>query len=95
MDWDLLGVTLAKKPESYKARLSKKHTGFCGTRLQVSYYKGLKGEQAECSNCGRTETAARLCLCPSEDRTKLFIERTDKLDAWLTKDEKAEPELAF
>ena len=63
----MLDATLEKKPDMYKTWFSKQHTGFCGTRLQVSYYKGLNGEQAGCPNCGRTETAAHLCLCLNED----------------------------
>ena len=39
VDWDMLDSTLAKKPDGYKTWLSKQHTGFCGTRLQVSYYQ--------------------------------------------------------
>ena len=91
----MLDATLEKKPDMYKTWLSKQHTGFCGTRLQVSYYKGLNGEQAGCPNCGRTETAAHLCLCPDEDRTKLFLESTDELDIWMAKDNKTNNELAF
>ena len=91
----MLDATLEKKPDGYKMWLSKPHTGFCGTRLQVSYYKGLKGMEAWCPNWGLTETAAHLCLCPSEDRTKLFLESIDELQDWLWKDGKAERELAY
>ena len=95
MDWDILDATLEKKPDMYKTWLSKQHTGFCGTRQQVSYYKGLKGEQAECPNCGRTETAAHLCLCPDEGRTKLFLETTNDLEDWMTKHGRTDHEVAF
>ena len=46
VDWDMLDAVLEKKPDGHKIWLSKQHTGFCGTRLQVSYYKGLQGKQA-------------------------------------------------
>ena len=95
VDWDMLDATLEKKPDMYKMWLSKQHTGFCGTRLQVSYYKGLNGEQSGCPNCGRTETAAHLCLCPDKDRTRLFLESTEELDIWMDKDNKTNDELAF
>ena len=90
VDWDLLDAALEKKPDGYKIWLSKQHTGFCGTRLQVSYYRGLRGKQAWCPNCGRTETAAHLCMCPSKgkDRTKLLIESTEELQDWLNQDNK-------
>lgn len=45
VDWDMLDAALEKKPDGHKIWLSKQHTGFCGTRLQVSYYKGLQGKQ--------------------------------------------------
>ena len=60
VDWDLLDATLEKKPDGYKMWLSKQHIGFCGIILQFSYYRGLKGKQAWCPNCGRIETAAHL-----------------------------------
>ena len=34
-------------------------------------------------------------MCPSEGRTKLFLDTTDKLEAWLNSDEKTESELSF
>ena len=95
VDWELLDATLDKKPDGYKIWLSKQHTGFCGTRLQVSYYQGLQGKQALCPNCGRKETAAHLCLCPSEDRTRLFMESTEELQDWLLQDDKTGRELAY
>ena len=91
----MLDATLDRKPDGYKMWLFKQHTGFCGTRLQVSYYKGLEGKQAWCPNCMRRETAAHLCLCPSEDRTKLFIESTRELERWINQDGKTHEELAF
>ena len=48
-----------------------------------------------CPKCGRTEMAAHLCLCPSKDRTKLFLESTDELQDWLDQDNKTERELAY
>ena len=61
----------------------------------MTYYRDLNGEQSGCPNCGRTETSAHLCMCPSEGRTKLFLDTTDKLETWLNRDEKTEPELVF
>ena len=34
-------------------------------------------------------------MCPSEDRTKLLIESTEKLKNWLNQDNKTERELAY
>ena len=85
MNWDTLDISLAKTPYGYETWISKQQTGFCGTRLQVSYYKGLNREQAKCPNCGRVETAAPLSMCPSEDRTKLLLGTTEELEAWISK----------
>ena len=82
-------------PDDYSMWLSKQHTDFCGTRLQVSYYKELKGKEAWCPNCERTEMEAHLCLCLSEDRTKQILESTDELQDWLNEDNKTERELAY
>ena len=96
VDWAMLDSTLNNKPDGYKTWLSKQHTGFCRTRrLQVSYYRGLNGEEAWRANCGRVETAAHLCMCPNEDRTKLFIKTTDELEKWMVKNGKSDSELAF
>ena len=59
----MLDSALAKKPDEYKIWLSKQHTGFCGTRLQVSYHKILKGEQVWCPKSGRVEIEAHLSAC--------------------------------
>ena len=60
-----------------------------------TYYKGLKGKQAWCPNCGRVEIAAHLCLCPSEGRTKLFLESTEDVQSWLLRDGNTERELVY
>ena len=61
----------------------------------MPYYRGLNREEAWHPNCGRVETAAHLCMCPNEDRTKLFIKTTDDLEDWMVKDSKTDSELAF
>ena len=61
----------------------------------MSCYQALQGKQAWCPNCGRKETAAHLCLCPSEDRTRVFIESTEELQDWLLQDDKTGRELTY
>ena len=90
-----MDATLAKNLEWYKMWFSKQHTGFSGTGLQVSYHRGLKRKQAECPNCGRTESSAHLYLCPSQGRTNLLIDATREPETWMNKDERTEPKLAY
>ena len=91
----MLDATLEKKSDEYKIWLSKQHTGFCGTRLQVSYFKGLNGQHAWCPNCWRVETAGHLCLYPNKHKTRLLLESTDDLGDWMSRDNKINSELAY
>ncbi len=106
VDWDWLDASLESKPDMYKLWLSKQHTGFCGTRTQVAYYNNeYKKDKAtkattftgdiSCPNCGEAETAAHLCVCPCEDRTRLLVEMTDDLEAWMAKGGKTNPEIVY
>ena len=90
----------------YKVWLAKQHSGFCGTRTQVAYYNKeyIKNKTTKttiftgdvgCPNCGEKETAAHLCVCPCEDRTRLLTEMTDDLEKWMAKGDKTNPEIAY
>ena len=101
VDWERLDATLEPKADMYKIWLSKQHTGFCGTRVQVAYYSGEKDQDGKplgdlgCPNCGERETAAHLCVCPSEDRTRLLVELTEELERWMVSGGKTNPEIAY
>ena len=100
VDWDWLTETIEKKPDMYKVWLSKQHTGHCGTRAQVAYYSGLKEHEISsndvgCPNCGMKETAAHLCVCPNEDRTRLLKEMVDDFETWMNKNDATNREIAY
>ena len=95
VDWPRLDNTMEKKPDMYKLWLSKQHTGFCGTRVQVGYYSGQIDGDVGCPDCGERETAAHLCICTNNDRTRLLVEMADDLERWLTKDHKTYSEIAY
>ena len=47
VDWDMLDATLEKKPGGYKMRLSKQHTGFCGTTQDYKYPNTADSERSK------------------------------------------------
>ena len=95
VDWKSLHMTLKGKPDAYRTWLSKQHSGFCGTRVQVSHYSGVDGTDVGCPNCGCVEKASHLCVCMNPDRTKLLGEMNDSLAAWMHKGGKTDPEIAY
>ena len=68
--------------------LSKQCTGHCGIRVMVGYYSGQLNGDVSCPNCEGKETAAHLCLCLDEDRTRLLSDNANELETWMTKDGK-------
>ena len=75
--------------------LSKQHTGFCGTRVQVAYYSGQINDDVGCPNCGEKETASHLCVCPNKGRTKLLTETVKELESWMGKGGETQLKLAY
>ena len=67
VDWERLHETLEKKPDMHKVWLSKQHSNFCGTRLQVAQYANISNADTRCPNCLTiNKRAAHLCICPDE-----------------------------
>ena len=107
VDWERLHNCLDPKPDTYKMWLSKQHTNFCASRVQVARYAGEQVEDEEGNplptttdtsypNCGaRNERAAHLCVCPDEDRTRLFQEEVGKLEEWMHQRDNTDEELAY
>lgn len=93
--WDFLHSAMEKKLDGYKIWLSKQHTRHCRTQVQVGYYSGNPDGDVSCPNCGAKETAAHLCLCPNEDRVRLFTEGVDQLSKWLEGGGKTDLELQY
>ena len=86
---------MEKKTDMYKLWLSKQHTGFCSTRVQVGYYSGQIDDDVGCPECGEHETAAHLCLYTNNNRTSLLVKMADDLDRWLIRDHKTYSGIAY
>ncbi len=95
VDWDWLNATLATKSDLYCQWLSKQHSGHCETQVQVGYYSGESDPEVGCPCCGEKETAAHLCVCPNEDRTRLLQEMTADLETWMNKHSQTDVEIAY
>ena len=95
VDWDRLTETMENKPDMYKVWLSKQHTGHCGTRVQTAHYSGITDGDISCPNCGMRETAAHLCVCPDEGRTRLLKEMVSDLEQWMLKNDTTNREIAY
>ena len=92
--WDWLDATLHDKPDMFRLWLTKQHSNFCASRVQVGRCEGLA--DTSCPDCGRPhERASHLCVCPDEDRSRLFRESTEKLERWLHYHHCTNPELAY
>ena len=45
-------------------------------------------------SCPEREEAAHLCMCPNEDRIRLFTESVNDLKGWMKKRGKTDPEIS-
>lgn len=92
--WDWLDKVLAKKPVMYRIWLSKQHSNFCATARNMK--RAGYSDDDRCPSCWkRKERANHLCRCPSQVRTQLFLDNVNKLEQWLSADDKTCPELAY
>ena len=96
VDWEHLDLALKNKTDMYKIwRRSKQNLGFWGTRVQVGCFSGETCPDKRCSNCGHSETAMHLMLCPDEDCTKLLTGNVNELMEWMAQDNKTDPEILY
>ena len=92
--WDWLHQVLASKPVMFRLWLSKQHSNFCATGLQMRRCK--LSDDDRCPSCwSRRERARHLCECPSESRTQLFLDNVAELEGWLTLNNNTDSELAY
>ena len=92
--WDWLHQVLASKPIMFRLWLSKQHSNFCATGLQLKRCK--LSDDDRCPSCwSRKERARHLCECPSDSRTTLFLDNVADLESWLTLNNNTDPELAY
>ena len=94
VDWKHLNLCLKGKSPGYRIWLSKQHSDFCATRVQIKRWFGNTDNR--CPSCEiRSETAAHLCRCPNEERTLLLKDNTAVLEEWLLKNDSTYHELAY
>lgn len=92
--WDWLHQTLAGKPVMFRLWLSKQHSDFCATGVQMRRRKDTDDDR--CPSChSRRERAKHLCICPSESRTSLFLDNVSDLERWMANNDNTDPELAY
>ena len=92
--WDWLYQVLASKPVMFRLWLSKQHSNFCATGLQMKRCK--LSDDDRCPSCwSRRERARHLCECPSDSRTQLFLDNVADLEGWLTLNNNTDSELAY
>ena len=65
----------------------------------MGYYHGNPNGDVICPNYGERERereeSAHLCLCPNEDRFRLFKESVNDLEGWIKKQDKTDPEISY
>ena len=92
--WDWLHQVLASKLIMFHLWLSKQHSNFCATGLQMKRCK--LSDDDRCPSCwSHRERARHLCECPSDSRTQLFLDNVADLDSWLTLNNNTDSELAY
>jgi hypothetical protein len=92
--WDWLHQVLSSKPVMFRLWLSKQHSNFCATGLHMK--RCNMSDDDRCPSCwSRKERAEHLCKCPSDSRTKLFLENVAELDSWLLNNNNTDSELAY
>jgi hypothetical protein len=80
--WEHLHDTLKTKPVAFRLWLSKKHSDFCATGVQMK--RCNMSDDDRCPSCWRRkEWASHLCKCPSKARTSLLEESVRDLEHWL------------
>ena len=95
VDWKTLDRCMKIKSKGYKIWMTKHHSGFCGTRVQVGYSSGDEDPDVKCPNCVERENSAHLCSCPDEDRTRLICENAEDLESWMNKGGKTHYEITY
>ena len=94
VDWGRLHNTLQSKPQGYRLWLSKQHSNFTGSRVQTARYaNSMDNKCPSCRQC--EERASHLCVCPDEDRTRLFKDNVAQLEKWMRKDGNTNEELSY
>jgi hypothetical protein len=94
VDWLSLHRTLEGKTPGYRIWLTKQHSNFCATGVQMKRWFGQSDDR--CPNClMAAERADHLCRCPSEERTTLLRDNTAELVKWMEKSDNTYHEIVY
>ncbi len=92
--WNELHDTLHSKPVAFRIWLSKQHSDFCATGVQMKRCKMATDDR--CPSCWRRkERASHLCICPSEARTSLLEESVRELERWMRHNDNTHSEILY
>lgn len=94
VSWETLDRVLSGKPPGFRIWLSKQHSNFCATRVQMKRW--FAADDDRCPSCllGK-ERADHLCRCPNEERTQLLRENTNELEEWMTQHDNTHHKLLY
>ncbi len=94
VDWASLHKTLEGKSPGNRIWLTKQHSNFCASGVQMKRWFGRSDDR--CPNCLMpAERADHLCLCPNEERTALLRDSTAELETWMAKSENTHHEILY
>ena len=94
VDWKSLHLCLKSKSPGYRIWLTKQHSDFCATWVQMRRWFGSPDDRCpSCEICA--ENAAHLCRCPNEERTMLLKDNTNELETWMLANDNRYHELAY
>ena len=94
VDWESLHEALQRRPDMFRIWLSKQCMGSNATRRNVARIE--KHDDDICPNCKLVrERSSHLNRCTDVGRTALFDECVDRLQEWLERGNRTEPELSF
>ena len=92
--WGFLHDTLCTKPVAFRLWLSKQHSDFCASGVQMKRC-GMSLDD-RCPSCWRRkERASHLCICPSDARTSLLEESVRDLERWMNLNDNTNNELCY
>jgi hypothetical protein len=94
VDWKAMDDALSNKTTGFKIWLSKQHSNFCATRVQLHRFN--ESDDDKCPSClTASENADHLCRCPNEERTQLLRDNTTDLELWMARNDNTHHELLY
>ena len=94
VDWDSLHQALQRRPVMFRIWLSKQSMGANATRRNMARIENHDDDI--CPNCKLVrERSSHLNQCTDVGRTALFDKSVDKLQEWMERGNRTEPELTY